>query len=654
VTRLVLALAVAATAAAAPPPVDVALWTRWCARCHGERGDGRGPAAAALALNGRPPRDFTRGLYRFKSTPTGRAPTDDDLRRTILRGIPGTSMPYFADLLRPDEVDRLIGVLRSFARSPLPAGAPIDPGAPPPDTPERRARGAALYETLGCPACHGVSGAGDGVAAPALRNEDGTRAVPTDLRRPWTFGGGDAPADVVLRLATGLAGTPMPGYLASASLDELWSLAYHLRSIALAPSLREAAVAAARAEPGAGETPVARGEYLAKSGTCFLCHVRMREDGTYDAASFGAGGMRVEIAAVGRVFTRNLTPDPDTGLGGWSAADFRRALRDGRSRNGRVLSPLDMPWTVLAALTDRDVDALYAFLRTLPPARNPVPPPDAPPLTTRVPAMLGLLVSGAQMSASYFPGNAGPVLPVAAAPDVDAPREPLVVLALAVVLAGAGIGIARRGRRGLGLAIALAALAVAFLATWPPFRFMPAALVRGEAPFAAAVGLPPIRMPPPPRPTGDPDADLLAARGRYVATVGTCSLCHTAGPNPTRLGQRYPEMGGGMRVAWRPFGTTYSRNLTPDPETGLGAWSDAEIRRAVTAGLARDGRTMHWQAMPWDHFSRLRPEDLEALVAYLRALPPVWSRIPPASPPAADDPPGDTFFFGYTGEYRPR
>jgi mono/diheme cytochrome c family protein len=186
---------------------------------------------------------------------------------------------------------------------------------------------------------------------------------------------------------------------------------------------------------------------------------------------------------------------------------------------------------------------------------------------------------------------------------------------------------------------------------------MPPALVRGAPPFtriAPLFGLPPIRTPPPPRPTGDGDTDALAARGRYVATVGTCSLCHTAGPNVTRLWQRFPEMGGGMRVAWRVFGTTYSRNLTPDPETGLGTWSDAEIRRAVTSGLARDGRTMHWQAMPWDHFSHLRPEDLEALVAYLRALPPARSRVPPASPPAPGDPAGDTFSFGYTGEFTPQ
>jgi hypothetical protein len=150
----------------------------------------------------------------------------------------------------------------------------------------------------------------------------------------------------------------------------------------------------------------------------------------------------------------------------------------------------------------------------------------------------------------------------------------------------------------------------------------------------------------------DPDQRALAERGRYVATLGTCPLCHTAGPSVTRLWAPFPEMGGGMQVNWRVFGTTYSRNLTPHAETGLGRWSRAEMRRAITAGIARDGRLMHWQAMPWDHFSNLRLEDLEALVTYLQHLPPVHSRVPDPAPPAEGDEEGDTFHFGYTGDYR--
>ena len=65
---------------------DQARYAKWCARCHGERGDGRGPAAAALVLNGRPPRDFTAGRFKISSARPGEAPTDADLERTIAQG----------------------------------------------------------------------------------------------------------------------------------------------------------------------------------------------------------------------------------------------------------------------------------------------------------------------------------------------------------------------------------------------------------------------------------------------------------------------------------------------------------------------------------------------------------------------------------------
>src|SRR5262249_59242486 len=104
---------------------------------------------------------------------------------------------------------------------------------------------------------------------------------------------------------------------------------------------------------------------------------------------------------------------------------------------------------------------------------------------------------------------------------------------------------------------------------------------------------PPGRRPPPPLAAGDADTDALAQRGRYIATVGTCPLCHTAGPNPVRLWSPYPEMGGGMRVAWRVFGTTYSRNLTPPPSTGLGAWSGPEGRTAFPSRVPPGAPTIH-------------------------------------------------------------
>src|SRR5262249_4505828 len=155
-----------------------------------------------------------------------------------------------------------------------------------------------------------------------------------------------------------------------ASPADLWDVANFVRSLARAPSLEAAAVAVASRPPGEGQSQAARGEYVVKSGTCFLCHVPMNPDGSYVARSFAARCTLVATTHLATVFTTNLPPAPDTGRGGWTSGDLRRALRDGRSRDGRVLSAFDMPWTILAALEDPDVDAIHVYLQELPPVRN--------------------------------------------------------------------------------------------------------------------------------------------------------------------------------------------------------------------------------------------------------------------------------------------
>lgn len=629
------------------------LYEDMCARCHGVLGDGKGPAGVALAFNGRPPRDFTRGRFRYQSTPSRTAPSDDDLRRTIRRGLPGTAMPGFADLLAPGEIDALIAVVRGFAKDGPATGVPIDPGPEPPDGPESRERGKRMYADLGCAACHGDNADGRGRSVEALRNDDGSAARPVDLRRPWAFRGGAEPRDVVLRLATGLAGTPMPSYLDAAKLSDLWDVAHWLQQIAVAPSLRAAAIAEAKRPPGDGEAHDlrARGEYLAKSGTCFLCHVQMQEDGAYREGSFGAGGMKVTMPTITTVSTRNLTPDPETGIGGWSTDDFRRAVKRGTSRDGRRLGTLDMPWTIFSALDDRDVDALHAYFASLPAVRNAIPPPAAPGLVDGIVAKIGMIARGAQAKAGFHPGNTGS--PEAPAVTTARPRATLIAVGLCALGIVTFFVALLRVRLILLFTAACLTLA-AWTYAWPPLQVLPVGLVAADPEWGALarlLNLPPIRRPVAPVAQDDEDLRALAERGRYVATIGTCSLCHTAGPSLTNLYAAFPEMGGGMRVEWEVFGTTYSRNLTPDPETGLGEWSDYEIRRAFTTGIARAGRVMHWQAMPWDHFSNLSMEDQEALVFYLRSLPPVWSKVPERTP--ASEEPADTFFFGYTGEYRP-
>ena len=110
---------------------------------------------------------------------------------------------------------------------------------------------------------------------------------------------------------------------------------------------------------------VERGAYLARAGNCMACHTE-RGGQPY------AGGRGIETP-FGTVFASNLTPDPATGLGAWDAEAFRRALHEGRSRDGHLLYPV-FPYTHTTLVTDEDSDALFAFLRSLPPVVKATPP----------------------------------------------------------------------------------------------------------------------------------------------------------------------------------------------------------------------------------------------------------------------------------------
>ncbi len=112
----------------------------------------------------------------------------------------------------------------------------------------------------------------------------------------------------------------------------------------------------------------------------------------------------------------------------------------------------------------------------------------------------------------------------------------------------------------------------------------------------------------------------LTSRGEILATAGNCESCHT-----TRGGPRYA---GGLGIA-TPFGTIYTSNITPDPMTGIGRWSEAAFARALHEGVARDGSHLY-PAFPFDHFTRVTDADVRALYAYLMTQPPV-RRVPPAN-----------------------
>lgn len=116
----------------------------------------------------------------------------------------------------------------------------------------------------------------------------------------------------------------------------------------------------------------------------------------------------------------------------------------------------------------------------------------------------------------------------------------------------------------------------------------------------------------------DPSAETIA-RGKTMTEAGDCASCHTADPAQ--------PFAGGKRID-TPFGAIYSPNLTPDRNTGLGAWSDEEFIRALRYGVTRDG-SRYYPAFPYPYFTRLIRNDLLAIRAYLATLAPVRNTPPP-------------------------
>ena len=199
-----------------------------CAVCHGTGGDGNGMAAHMFRVQ---PRDFRRGLFKFRSTPSGSLPTDGDLMRTITEGIRWTGM-----VARPDlsEADRRAVVQYIETFSPRFTGerlsSPVAVPLAPPERPSLVAQGGRLYRDAECGKCHGDRGRGDGASAPGMKDDWGWPTRPTDLTwRPLKRG--STPDGTYLTIATGLLGTPMPSYGDSLESRDIWALVYYLESL---------------------------------------------------------------------------------------------------------------------------------------------------------------------------------------------------------------------------------------------------------------------------------------------------------------------------------------------------------------------------------------------------------------------------------------
>ncbi len=136
-------------------------------------------------------------------------------------------------------------------------------------------------------------------------------------------------------------------------------------------------------------------------------------------------------------------------------------------------------------------------------------------------------------------------------------------------------------------------------------------------------------------PTVNKDSlDKVISRGKYLAVhVAACIHCHSQRDFSKYSGPVVPgtEGGGGGKFDHSILdaipGTIYSRNITPDPETGIGTWTDDEILRAITQGINKNGDTL-FPLMPYANYNRMAKEDLLSIIAYLRTLKPIKNKVP--------------------------
>ena len=111
----------------------------------------------------------------------------------------------------------------------------------------------------------------------------------------------------------------------------------------------------------------------------------------------------------------------------------------------------------------------------------------------------------------------------------------------------------------------------------------------------------------------------IPARGKYLTVLGDCLACHTNSPD---------KPFAGARPINTPFGVIYSRNITPDKETGIGRWSPDQFHRAMHEGIRADG-THLYPAFPYTYFTHISRSDSDAIHAYLNTVPPVHEETPP-------------------------
>lgn len=299
------------------------------------------------------------------------------------------------------------------------------------------------------------------------------------------------------------------------------------------------AITPARARMPSQTDVIEHGEYIATIAGCTSCHTMSRpeyldpaklsleqiqtlafnEKDARDTSKLLAGGRLFPLGPAGNVYSANITPDTETGIGSWTDEQVKVAIRTGQIPSGRQLFPI-MPYATFNSMADADLDAVVAYIRSVPAVKNQVP----------------------------------------------------------------ASTVSTQGMQPL--------------------------------PYNQGITAPP--------------ASDKAARGEYlVKSVSSCTDCHTPLDPATGAPMMDKYLAGGQPYEG-PWGIVYGGNITPDPETGIGTWTESEIKHAVVAGINNKGRRLI--LMPWFAYSALTTDDADAIAYFLKnKLPAVKNEVPDAS-----------------------
>ena len=232
------------------------LYFEKCSYCHGDTGKGDGPSAKYSSPR---PRNFTKSHIKIRSTAFGKIPTDQDIFDRITLGMPGTTMPGWANLSTSDRWS-LVLYLKTLGRKYKrfvdkgKVHEPILVPDPPPFTLESLASGKELF-LQNCSGCHGVKGRSDGASTHKVVDIGSDAIWPRNLSKPWTFRRGNSRKQIFMTLRTGFSTTAMPRFSPRIFKDwQIWDIVNYVQT--LSPAQKPDVKKIIKVKNIAGEVPL--------------------------------------------------------------------------------------------------------------------------------------------------------------------------------------------------------------------------------------------------------------------------------------------------------------------------------------------------------------------------------------------------------------